>query len=349
MINLNNYSYFLKYLINYDFSFSNVLNLVFVFLLWLTFWSFLTMLVYRLFFYEEAIYDEKTQEAKNIMNTILYWRSYCPVCKTTLEPKYLVPLFSYIFLRWKCWYCWGKIPISYFLIEIGLWLIFSFLYLYLSYIGLITQNIDMWLLYSIILFLSVVILYWLLLYDIRYLYLSYILNNIWYILSGILLLISFMISYKLWLFLILFVVLNYLFFYLINWLAKLYYGIKIWFKNIKDLELIGTGDFFALVNILLFTWFITWYKYIKYIWQLDYSNINSYLHILWIVIVFFTFYIIIASIVTLIYYIISFLIWYKNEEQIKTEQELEDNHIHSPVIPFLPWLILSWIIMILFI
>jgi len=340
MIDLNiwNIINFYTFIINYSYSYNDIWNIIFLFFLWIIFWSFLTMLIYRLFYYEKALYDWDVEESTKIMKTILYGRSYCPVCKETLKPLHLFPLFSYIFLRWKCAYCWTKIPISYFLIEILLWILFVLFFLYFMYIWLF-NNINIF--FLIPLFLLIVILYGLLLYDIKYLYLSSVLNNIWFILSGILFLIWFIINYKLWIFLAIFIILWILFFFFINGLAKLYFWIKIWFKNVKNIELIGLGDFYALPNILLFMGYIIWYKNLNYISHINIDNMWYIISFLFSLILLLGIYIFIASIVTILYYWISIIIWYKNKEQINTEKELKDSNINSPIVPFLPWLIIA--------
>ena len=44
--------------------------------------------------------------------------SFCPQCKKTLKPIMLIPIFSYIFLKGKCWYCKSAIKSSYIFYEI---------------------------------------------------------------------------------------------------------------------------------------------------------------------------------------------------------------------------------------
>jgi len=44
--------------------------------------------------------------------------SFCPQCQKTLKPIMLIPIFSYIFLKGKCWYCKSAIKSSYLFYEI---------------------------------------------------------------------------------------------------------------------------------------------------------------------------------------------------------------------------------------
>lgn len=55
--------------------------------------------------------------------------SFCANCKKPLKWYMNIPLFSYIFLKGKCYYCKSKIGIDYFLIELFTGLAFMILYL----------------------------------------------------------------------------------------------------------------------------------------------------------------------------------------------------------------------------
>lgn len=52
-------------------------------------------------------------------------RSHCDYCKKTLQPRDLVPVFSYLFLKGKCRLCHKKLSVQYPLVELltGLWFI----------------------------------------------------------------------------------------------------------------------------------------------------------------------------------------------------------------------------------
>jgi len=87
---------------------NNILILFFFTWLWLIFWSFTNALVRRI------------HEWKKISE----WRSECPKCKHKLNFLDLIPVFSWVFLRWKCRYCGEKISIRYPIIEIIFWFFF---------------------------------------------------------------------------------------------------------------------------------------------------------------------------------------------------------------------------------
>ncbi|MDR3449490.1 MAG: prepilin peptidase [Alphaproteobacteria bacterium] len=46
-------------------------------------------------------------------------RSHCPSCGTTLQPRDLVPLFSWLLARGRCRYCKASIGARYFIIEVA--------------------------------------------------------------------------------------------------------------------------------------------------------------------------------------------------------------------------------------
>jgi len=96
------------------------------FIFWLVFGSFISVLVWRI---------------KNKEKWILFGRSKCPKCWNALQPVDLVPIFSYIFLKWKCRYCWEKISIIYPILELTTGLVFVFV----SWLILQTGNIKVFL------------------------------------------------------------------------------------------------------------------------------------------------------------------------------------------------------------
>lgn len=82
---------------------------IFTVLLGLVFGSFLNVCIYRI--------PKK--------EPIVFGRSHCMSCGTTLKPIDLVPVFSFIFLGGKCRHCKAKISIRYPLVELlntGLWI-----------------------------------------------------------------------------------------------------------------------------------------------------------------------------------------------------------------------------------
>lgn len=74
-----------------------------LFILWLCFWSFSTVLISRWY---------------SGQGGIMMWRSECPHCQHILTARELVPLFSWIFQWGKCANCHTRIPAYYPLSEI---------------------------------------------------------------------------------------------------------------------------------------------------------------------------------------------------------------------------------------
>ena len=81
---------------------------------------------YLLFFFIGAIFgsfihsfvSRQSLKLDSSEISIISPRSFCPHCKKTLTPPMLIPIFSYIFLKGKCWYCKSPIKTSYLFYEI---------------------------------------------------------------------------------------------------------------------------------------------------------------------------------------------------------------------------------------
>ncbi len=98
-----------------------ILEIVIVIILGLTFGSFATMLAHR-----GSIFTLKADEKEKGG-----LRSCCPHCKTRLKVIDLIPFFSWVFQRGKCRYCAEKISPIYPAIELSvLFLGFSYFYMY---------------------------------------------------------------------------------------------------------------------------------------------------------------------------------------------------------------------------
>ncbi len=137
-----------------------------VFVFWMIFGSFISVLVYRIKHQEKGIF---------------LWRSKCPSCNHTLNWLDLVPFFSYLFLWWKCRYCKTKISVIYPLLELITWLTF----LFMSYLVLWSLNLQVWidninfLIYACLVSVFIVAIAF---YDILFYEISYILVSILWLL-----------------------------------------------------------------------------------------------------------------------------------------------------------------------
>lgn len=70
--------------------------------------SFSNVVIYRV-----PLIQESTQNV-----TLSYPPSHCPECKASLRIKDNIPLLSYVLKKGHCTYCYTKIPIDYFLVEL---------------------------------------------------------------------------------------------------------------------------------------------------------------------------------------------------------------------------------------
>lgn len=75
-----------------------------LFILWTLFWSFASVIIYRLKSWEKWIWTG---------------RSHCNKCNHILSYLDLLPIFSYIFNYWKCRYCKDKISLIYPILELS--------------------------------------------------------------------------------------------------------------------------------------------------------------------------------------------------------------------------------------
>lgn len=92
------------------------LILIYLFIFWTVFWSFASVLIYRL---------------KSSEKWILFWRSHCKDCKKNLWAFELIPIFSWLKNFWKCKYCKSKISPIYPALEISTWLSFLWVWFFL--------------------------------------------------------------------------------------------------------------------------------------------------------------------------------------------------------------------------
>jgi prepilin signal peptidase PulO-like enzyme (type II secretory pathway) len=79
-------------------------------------WSFSSVIIYRLRTWEKGIF---------------MGRSKCPKCENTLGAKDLVPIFSYMFSKWKCRYCKTKVSVYYPALELSLGILFMLIWYFL--------------------------------------------------------------------------------------------------------------------------------------------------------------------------------------------------------------------------
>jgi len=97
--------------------------LLLIFLLWASIWSLFSVFIHRWTTWEKWI---------------IFWRSHCPKCWTTLKAIDLIPVLSYLMIKWKCRTCKNQIPKFYFYLEVYFWILttcyFIIQYMYNTYI-----------------------------------------------------------------------------------------------------------------------------------------------------------------------------------------------------------------------
>lgn len=200
----------------------------YIFIIWLLFWSFASVIIYRL----------RSKEPGTFL-----WRSHCNSCNHKLWTLDLFPVFSWLFLKWKCRYCKAKIPPTYICLELVMWSMFVITSMLLTNVWLVLlwnpTEIFHLLFLLIISFFSIIFVF----YDILYLEIPESILAI-IIASIYIWLVASTWEIKLW----------------IIWILSLvsYYGIMLWewktlvFDVIKDYSIL-------LVNwLLLLTLYNNW-------------------------------------------------------------------------------------------
>jgi prepilin signal peptidase PulO-like enzyme (type II secretory pathway) len=132
----------------------NIFLYTFLFIFWTMFWSFASVLIYRI----------KSQEG-----WIVGWRSHCKTCERNLSAIELIPVLSWLFQGGKCRWCKQKISGIYPILEITTGILFMLVWIFLINSELIfSGNILEWarmIFFSSIMFLTVIYVF----YDILYL------------------------------------------------------------------------------------------------------------------------------------------------------------------------------------
>ncbi len=93
-----------------------------LFIFWSLFWSFASVIIYRLKSWESGI---------------LNGRSHCPKCNHILWALELIPIFSWIKNLWKCKYCKSKVSSIYPFLEISTGILFALIWYFLIDVNLL--------------------------------------------------------------------------------------------------------------------------------------------------------------------------------------------------------------------
>ena len=150
MINIFNYDY------QYGLNTISTIDLFLLSLIFLCIGSFASSTIYRL----SLIFIED-----NPNTNLLFPRSFCPNCKTTIKPIYLIPLLGYLIQKGKCNSCKSNISIFYPLTEI--------FFLFVGLVALNAYGISIFLYFLILITYLFYVLFYL---DLKFYYLPFSIN-----------------------------------------------------------------------------------------------------------------------------------------------------------------------------
>ena len=90
------------------------------------FWLIVSVIFGLLFGSFWSVILSRWAKSENINQSlsIIFWRSECPNCKTTLQAWDLIPLISFLIQGWRCRYCKRKISWFYPILELGSAIVF---------------------------------------------------------------------------------------------------------------------------------------------------------------------------------------------------------------------------------
>jgi len=131
--------------------------LISLFIFGLLFWSFSSVIIYRI---------------KSGEGGIMTWRSHCSSCNKILQAIDLIPVFSWLFNLGKCRQCKAKVSWLYPILELSTWLLFALIWYFLIDYNLIFLA-DIWeitklFFWLLIWFISIIYIF----YDILFLEIS---------------------------------------------------------------------------------------------------------------------------------------------------------------------------------
>ena len=277
----------------------------------LVFGSFGSVIFYRL-------WDWPTKET---WKWFLVWRSECPKCHHQLKARNLVPIFSWLFQWWKCEYC--KAPISWFypFLEITSVIIFLSVFFILSKYGIQWHHIWLWegYIYTIFITISTWLTRLILLYDIK----TYELHITATVFLAIITLIFTLTFWTNRLEILLWILIFSLIFGLIYYCSKLY--VKQKYK--KDAEWFWLWD--VIIAPILWAWLVFF---------LQPNWIFEWMYLICL-------FIILSSLVGLIYYLIENLVKYFI---MKKSKKSKKPYGFQASIPFLPSMIIWFILEVIF-
>lgn len=240
---------------------------IILFVLWLCFWSFWSVITYRLGKFSLIDIREWKKDFRKAVKSILVWRSACPNCWHTLWAFDLFPILSFFGNNRKCRYCKKEISWIYPLLEVWCGLLFVWVWYFTMQTDMSLTQIILWLAVSWMLYL-------LMIYDIQTTYLH---ETIWAKAAALTIILLALSKWFLRYFAIERWVFFFAFFLWIYYLAKLY--VRRRWK--RDWEWFGIGDvrlspiiwcLFGLIQVrhtsspLFIEWVTMFQRYIIIAW-----------------------------------------------------------------------------------
>ncbi len=237
---------------------------------------------------------------KKWIKSIFFGRSKCDNCKKELSSLELIPILSFLFQKWKCSSCWKKLSDFYWIVELLSGLVFVLTYLFFPY------NWTLELVFWIAINWSFLFL---IIFDIQKHELHLPIRIFVTIVSLIFALLKLEIS------IIIYLSLGFVFTFIMIYLFAKYY-VKLRFR--KNEEWFGQWDVYLSLTIGIISWLIFHYNSINF----SITNLIDFVII----------YVILSSVIGLIYSVFNLFV------NIKQKQ----------IIPFVPAMICAFWILLLF-
>ena len=249
---------------------NNIFIIISLFVIWTIFGSFWWVLISR-------------KWNKEWIKSIFFGRSKCTNCNKILGYKELIPVFSFLFQKWKCRSCWAKLSHYYWIVEVLMWFVFVLTYLFFPYISI--WELVFWLIINWSLTL-------LLIFDIQHYELHF---PMWIFLTIIS---AFFAFWKLDLVIVIESVFSYISMFLIIYIFSKYYA-KFRFNQE---EWFWIWDVYLSMTIWILSGFVFYYNFLKF-WVVNLMNI-------------ILIYVILSSVVWLVYALILKLFFGRHKQII---------------------------------
>ena len=239
-----------------------------LFIFWALFWSFWSVIIYRLKSWEKGI---------------LWWRSHCWKCNHILWSLELIPIFSWLKNFWKCKYCKDKISAIYPFLEISTGILFVLIWHYLIDFNLIINwnfeeivKLTFWL---IIWFITIIYSF----YDILFLEIHDWVMLTWIVISVLLIILE-----SFWLTNIIPYFSNFSSDIISNNILEINHSIWLLIVSIIWLYVIMFKELKEIYDILIliWIWILTYLFIILFTWNINFLEFPAINALIWVLIIF---------------------------------------------------------------